>query len=83
MIGNTYMFVVQRQTTPAQYQVVEFDNTDLAFTLIQARDEVNTSLINNYPEDWKVLCSASGVDDAHEIINRAIDVDEMLIGNLN
>ena len=82
MYGNTYpafyYFVVQRQTTPAEYQVVEYDNENGEFSLTEAKEEVNQSM-----SDWSVLCSASSVDDAYNVINSAIDVDEMLIGNQN
>ena len=81
---SVYYFVVQRQITPAEYDVVEFDNTPLNFTLTAARELLSLQIANNINvSDWKVLCSASSVDDAHDVINRAIDVDEMLIGNQN
>ena len=87
MYENTYpafyYFVVQRQTTPAEYQVVEYENVDNEFSLIEAREELNVSLANKYQWNWKVLVSASSVDDAYNVIDRAIDVDEMLIGNSN
>ena len=77
-----YYFVVQRQITPAEYQVVEFDNETLDLSLIEARAVLSLQL-GKYQYEWKVLCSASSVDDAYNVINRAIDVDAMLIGNLN
>ncbi len=81
---SVYYFVVQRQITPAEYNVVEFDNTPFAFTLTAARELLSTQIANNINvSDWKVLCSASSVDDAYDIIDRAIDLDEMLIGNQN
>ena len=87
MYRNTYpafyYFVVQRQITPAEYQVVEYENVDNEFSLIEAREELNVSLANKYQWNWKVLVSASSVDDAYDVIDRAIDVDEMLIGNQN
>ena len=82
MYENTYpafyYFVVEKQITPAEYQVVEYDNEGLEFSLIEAREEINQSL-----NGWQVLVSASSVDDAYNVIDRAIDVDEMLIGNSN
>ena len=84
MYGNTYpafyYFVVQRQITPAEYQVVEYENVDNENSLIEAKEEVNCfwKMLG-----WKILCSASSVDDAHDVISSAIDVDEMLIGNSN
>ena len=87
MYENTYpafyYFVVQRQITPAEYQVVEYENVDNEFSLIEAREELQSQLSNKYQWNWKVLCSASSVDDAYDVINRAIDLDEMLIGNAN
>tara|TARA_R110002073_G_scaffold157838_1_gene313213 strand:- start:57 stop:323 length:267 start_codon:yes stop_codon:yes gene_type:complete len=81
---SVYYFVVQRQTTPAEYNVVEFDNTPLNFTLRAARELLSLQIANNINvSDWKVLCSASSVDDGYDVIDRAIDVDEMLIGNSN
>jgi len=81
---SVYYFVVQRQITPAEYTVVEFDNTPLNFTLRAARELLSLQIANNINvSDWKVLCSASSVEDGHNVINRAIDVDEMLIGNQN
>ena len=81
---SVYYFVVQRQITPAEYNVVEFDNTPLNFTLRAARELLSTQIANNINvSDWKVLCSASSVEDGYDVINRAIDVDEMLIGNQN
>ena len=87
MYWNTYpafyYFVVQKQITPAEYQVVEYENVDNEFSLTEAKEEVNVSLASKYQWNWKVLCSASSVDDAYDVINRAVDVDEMLIGNQN
>ena len=87
MYENTYpafyYFVVQRQITPAEYQVVEYDNENGEFSLAEAKEEINVSLANKYQWNWKVLCSASSVNDAYDVIDRAIDVDEMLIGNSN
>ena len=88
MYGNTYpafyYFVVQRQITPAEYQVVEYENVDNENSLIDAREELQSELTNaNVFVNWKVLCSASSVEDGYDVINRAIDVDEMLIGNQN
>ena len=87
MYENTYpafyYFVVQKQITPAEYQVVEYDNENGEFSLTEAREEVNCTLDSSCKFGWKVLCSASSVDDAYDVIGRAIDVDEMLIGNSN
>jgi hypothetical protein len=80
---SVYYFVVQRQITPAEYNVVEYDNSELQFTLGAAETLLNLELEKKYQWNWKVLCSASSVDDAYDVINRAVDVDEMLIGNQN
>ena len=82
MYGNTYpafyYFVVEKQITPAEYQVVEYDNEDGEFSLTEAREEVDQSM-----SDWQILCVANDVDDAYELIDSFIDVDEVLIGNSN
>tara|TARA_R100001244_G_C5072498_1_gene111734 strand:+ start:258 stop:470 length:213 start_codon:yes stop_codon:yes gene_type:complete len=70
--------VVQTQTTPTEYKMVEYNNEDGEFSLIDAREEIDHTL-----DGWKVLCSATSVDDGYNVINRAIDIDEMLIGNQN
>ena len=59
MYGNTYpafyYFVVQRQITPAEYQVVEYENVDNEFSLTEAREEVNFTLGNKY--QWNSILS--------------------------
>ena len=86
MYGNTYpafyYFVVQKQITPAEYQVVEYDNETLELSRAEAQKVLSMQLAR-YQQEWKILCIAYDVDDAYDIINRAVDVDEMLIGNAN
>ena len=78
-----YYFVVQRQITPTEYQVVEYENTDNKLSLTEAREELDFSLANKYQWNWEVLASAPSIDDAYSVIDQAIDVDEMLLGNSN
>jgi hypothetical protein len=65
--------------------VVEYDNENGEFSLTDAREEVNESFSNIFHGniDWQVLCVARDVDDAYDIINNAIDLDEMLLGDQN
>jgi hypothetical protein len=82
MYENTYpafyYFVIEKQITPAEYQVVEYDNEDGEFSLTEAREEVDQS-----SSDWSVLCAACDVDDAHELIDSFINIDEIILGNQN
>ena len=88
MYGNTYpafyYFVIQaNHITPAEYDVVEYENTDGEFSLAEAREELEQSFVARPFPAREVLCVACDIDDAYDIINNAIDLDEMLLGDQN